>query len=89
MAVVTDVSDLCRIARFQLLTRIRVAKNFGTLEGRRYLTRTRLLAFCVLFASSPSSEQVAYFFSSDVDFVPELVRDPLSLPQQWGGRGGG
>jgi hypothetical protein len=39
--------------RFELLCRIRIAHNFGSLEGRRQLVQSRLLAFYVLMQSNP------------------------------------
>jgi hypothetical protein len=43
----------CR--RFELLCRIRIARNFGTLPGRRLLVWQRLMAFNVLLQCSPTA----------------------------------
>ena len=40
--------------RFPLLCKVRVAKAFGSLAGRRHFTRLRLMAFYVLFQSNPN-----------------------------------
>lgn len=40
--------------RFALLSRIRLARGFATLEGRRTCVLLRLLAMVVLFQSQPS-----------------------------------
>jgi hypothetical protein len=40
--------------RFQLLAKVRVARHFGSLAGRRHLVAQRLLAFNVLYQSSPA-----------------------------------
>jgi hypothetical protein len=39
--------------RFNLLTRVRAARAFGTLDGRRQITALRLLALTVLLQSNP------------------------------------
>jgi len=39
--------------RFNLLTRVRAARAFGTLDGRRQITAWRLLALTVLLQSNP------------------------------------
>ena len=59
--------------RFQLLACIHRARSSGSLEGRRQLVRVRLLAFYVLFQSSPSTEDLAAFFNQEPDFVSELA----------------
>jgi len=59
--------------RFSLLTRVRVARHFGRLEGRRQLARVRLLAFYVLFQSSPGHDDMMAFFVAEAEFVSELV----------------
>ena len=59
--------------RFSLLTRVRIARHFGSLEGRRQLARVRLLAFYVLFQSSPSHDDMMAFFVQEAEFVSELV----------------
>ena len=59
--------------RFALLTKIRTAKGFGSLAGRRYLVRTRLLAFYVWFQSQPGHDETAAFFQKEWEFVSELV----------------
>lgn len=41
--------------RFELLCRIRIARGFGTLLGRRQLVKQRLLAFNVLLQCSPTA----------------------------------
>jgi hypothetical protein len=46
---------LLLLARFELLCRIRIAHNFGTLAGRRQLVKQRLLAFNVLLQCSPTA----------------------------------
>ena len=68
------------MGRFELLTRIRIAKSFDNLEGRRQLVKERLLAFYVLFQSSPSPEDMTTFFNSEGEFVSELVQ---LLQGQW------
>jgi hypothetical protein len=40
-------------ARFDLLSRVRVARAFGSLEGRRRAVRHRLQALCLLLHSAP------------------------------------
>lgn len=60
-------------SRFRLLSQIRVASGFGTLEGRRTLIKTRLLAFCVLVQSNPLHEEMLTFFNSEPEFMNELV----------------
>ena len=52
---------------------MRTAKYFGTLEGRRYLVRTRLLAFYVWFQSQPGHDETAAFFQKEAEIVSELV----------------
>jgi E3 ubiquitin-protein ligase HUWE1 len=59
--------------RFQLLTRVRVARRFASLEGRRHLARVRLLAFYVLFQSNPAPEALAEYYGAEPEFVQELV----------------
>ncbi len=59
--------------RFALLCKIRVARLFGSLDGRQNLVSMRLLAFYVLVQSSPSQDEVASFFSNEPEFVGELV----------------
>ena len=61
------------VRSFELLTRVRIARHFGQLEGRRRLARVRLLAFYVLFQSSPSHDDMMAFFVSEAEFVSELV----------------
>ncbi len=72
----------CR--RFSLLTRVRVARHFGRLEGRRQLARVRLLAFYVLFQSSPGHDDMMAFFVAEAEFVSELVG--LLQARAWPGR---
>lgn len=43
------------VCRFQLLCRIRIARGFATVAGRRQLVKQRLLAFNVLLQCSPSA----------------------------------
>lgn len=43
------------MCRFELLCRIRIARGFGTVAGRRQLVKQRLLAFNVLLQCSPSA----------------------------------
>lgn len=52
---------------------MRIARHFGSLEGRRQLARVRLLAFYVLFQSSPSHDDMMAFFVQEAEFVSELV----------------
>ncbi|KAK9821448.1 hypothetical protein WJX81_000342 [Elliptochloris bilobata] len=59
--------------RFSLLTRVRIARHFGSLDGRRQLARVRLLAFYVLFQSSPNHDDMMAFFVQEAEFVSELV----------------
>lgn len=66
--------------RFELLTRIRVARSFGSLEGRRQMVKIRLLAFHVLFQCSPSQDDMTSFLTRETEFVPELVQ---LLQAQW------
>lgn len=49
LARLVEVYAVPSSLKFKLLNRIRVARLFGTLHGRRQLVRTRLLAFYVLF----------------------------------------
>jgi hypothetical protein len=41
------------------LCRIRIARGFGALEGRRQLVKQRLLAFNVLLQCSPTPGELA------------------------------
>ncbi|KAL6759427.1 hypothetical protein V8C86DRAFT_1303353 [Haematococcus lacustris] len=59
--------------RFQLLTAVRRARGFGSLEGRRQLLACRLMALVVLVQSSPSPEELASVLASEADLVRELV----------------
>lgn len=59
--------------RFSLLSRIRVAHSFGSLQGRRHLVQTRLFAFYVWFQSNPGHEDITAFFQREGEFVSELV----------------
>ena len=56
-----------------MLTRIRTAYGFGSLQGRRHLVRTRLLAFYVWFQSQPGHDETAAFFQKEGEIVSELV----------------
>jgi hypothetical protein len=47
-------SAVC-LCRFELLRRIRVARNFSSLTGRRHLVRQRLLAFNALLQCNPTA----------------------------------
>ena len=67
------VSSGFLICRFTLLTKIRTAKGFGSLQGRRHLVRTRLLAFYVWFQSQPGHDETVVFFQKDAEIVSELV----------------
>ena len=76
--------DVPQELRFQLLARVRVAKAFSSLEGRRNLVRIRLMAFYILFQSNPSHEEMAAFFASEAEFVTELVEvlhDEVNIPE--------
>ena len=55
------------------MTRIRVAKRFARLEGRRSLVADRLMAFFVLLQASPNHDDMAAFFLTEGEFVSELV----------------
>lgn len=66
-------TDTLLLSRFSLLSKIRVAHNFGNLEGRRHLVQTRLFAFYVWFQSNPGHEDIAAFFQKESEFVGELV----------------
>ena len=46
---------MCAWCRFELLCRVRIARGFGTLVGRRQLVKQRLLAFNVLLQCSPTA----------------------------------
>ncbi len=59
--------------RFSLLHRLQLARSFPTLQGRRQAIRVRLLAFYVLFQSNPGHEELARLFSTEPEFVSELV----------------
>ena len=52
---------------------MRTAKGFGSLQGRRHLVRTRLLAFYVWFQSQPGHEETTAFFQREAEIVSELV----------------
>lgn len=69
--VLRKVAFLCGddLTRFRLLTRIRIAHGFGTLEGRRHLVLVRLLAFCVLFQSNPLHGMWPILLSSFLHFL--------------------
>lgn len=75
-----QIPRLFVLCRFGLLTRICIAKSFGSLDGRRHLVKSRLLAFYVLFQSSPSQEDLATFLNTEGEFVAELVQ---LLQRQW------
>ena len=49
--------------RFSLLSRIRAARSFASLEGRRTYMAIRLLAFTILVQSSPDYEELSTFFA--------------------------
>ena len=60
-------------ARFALLARVRAARAAATLPDRRRAACRRLLAFYLLFQSSPSPDDVASFFADAPDFVADLA----------------
>ncbi len=61
------------MCRFDLLTRVRIAHQFGTLEGRRWLVRCRLQAFHVMFQCNPSPQMLSDFYAREPEFVSDLV----------------
>lgn len=50
-----------------------MAREFGSLAGRRHLVVVRLLAFFVLFQSNPQHEDMMAFFANEGEFVSELA----------------
>ncbi|KAH7660208.1 E3 ubiquitin-protein ligase HUWE1 protein [Dioscorea alata] len=59
--------------RFSLLTRLRLAKVFGSLPARRQYIRIRLYAFIVLVQAGNDAEDLASFFTNEPEFINELV----------------
>lgn len=59
--------------RFSLLSRIRAARSFASMEGRRIYVSIRLLAFTILVQSSPDFEELSTFFANEPEFASDLV----------------
>ncbi|GER32833.1 E3 ubiquitin-protein ligase UPL1 [Striga asiatica] len=59
--------------RFSLLTRLRFAKAFGSLETRQQYTCIRLYAFVVLVQACSNTEDLVSFFNTEPEFINELV----------------
>lgn len=59
--------------RFTLLQKIRVAKRFNSLEGRRQLVCNRLMAINVFLQSVHNPEQITMFFMGEGELVSEII----------------
>ncbi|XP_023632661.1 E3 ubiquitin-protein ligase UPL1 [Capsella rubella] len=59
--------------RFALLTRLRFARAFASLDTRQQYTCIRLYAFIVLVQATGDTENVVSFFNGEPEFVNELV----------------
>lgn len=59
--------------RFSLLTRLRYARRFSSLEDRQRLTTVRLMALLVLLLCSPDPEEMNTFFANEPDLISELT----------------
>ncbi|CAA0815395.1 E3 ubiquitin-protein ligase UPL1, partial [Striga hermonthica] len=59
--------------RFSLLTRLRFARAFGSLETRQQYTCIRLYAFVVLVQACSDTEDLVSFFNAEPEFINELV----------------
>ena len=51
---VCDPSLTCCLYRFSLLSKLRVARGFGSLEGRRLVVQLRLTAFYIFLQANPA-----------------------------------
>ncbi|GAX74556.1 hypothetical protein CEUSTIGMA_g2006.t1, partial [Chlamydomonas eustigma] len=61
------------IYRFQLLCKIRSAKGCATLEGRRRLMRTRLLAMWIISSKASLHNDILQLFTKEAQLLQDLV----------------
>lgn len=61
------------ISRFTLLQKIRVAKRFSSIEGRRQLVCNRLMAINVFLQSVHNPEHISAFFMAEGELVNEII----------------
>ncbi|KAL1556169.1 E3 ubiquitin-protein ligase upl1 [Salvia divinorum] len=59
--------------RFSLLTRLRFARAFSSLEARQQYTCIRLYAFVVLVQACSDTDDLVSFFNTEPEFINELV----------------
>ncbi|XP_051125493.1 E3 ubiquitin-protein ligase UPL1 isoform X2 [Andrographis paniculata] len=59
--------------RFSLLTRLRLARAFHSLEARQQYTCIRLYAFIALVQACSDTETLVSFFNTEPEFINELV----------------
>ncbi|KAL0443272.1 UNVERIFIED_CONTAM: E3 ubiquitin-protein ligase UPL1 [Sesamum latifolium] len=59
--------------RFSLLTRLRFARAFSSLEARQQYTCIRLYAFIVLVQACSDTDDLVSFFNTEPEFINELV----------------
>lgn len=59
--------------RFSLLTRLRFARAFGSLDSRQQYTCIRLYAFIVLIQACADADDLVSFFNAEPEFINELV----------------
>ncbi|XP_042007781.1 E3 ubiquitin-protein ligase UPL1-like isoform X1 [Salvia splendens] len=59
--------------RFSLLTRLRFARAFSSLEARQQYTCIRLYAFVVLVQACSDTDDLVSFFNAEPEFINELV----------------
>ncbi|KAL8033396.1 hypothetical protein ABFX02_13G156500 [Erythranthe guttata] len=59
--------------RFSLLTRLRFARAFSSLDARQQYTCIRLYAFIVLVQACGDTDDLVSFFNAEPEFINELV----------------
>ncbi|KAL8142163.1 hypothetical protein V2J09_015195 [Rumex salicifolius] len=59
--------------RFQLLTRLRFARAFSSVNSRQQYLHIRVYAFLVLVQASSGTNDLASFLNSEPEFINELV----------------
>lgn len=59
--------------RFSLLTRLRFARAFSSIEARQQYTCIRLYAFVVLVQACSDTDDLVSFFNAEPEFINELV----------------
>lgn len=59
--------------RFSLLTRLRFARAFSSLDARQQYTCIRLYAFIVLVQACSDTDDLVSFFNAEPEFINELV----------------